>query len=112
MPFKPINSNTIEKLNELGRKKFGTEYDPVYSDVVLKYSISESLANARTESGKTQKELAEALHKNQQKISEYERGVKTPTVLSLIEIARALNCKFVIDPEDEIQPLQFTCTSR
>lgn len=54
--------------------------------------ISERIKKYRLDNGLTQKELAKALHSSQNTISNYENGIRTPTVKKLIAIATLLGC--------------------
>lgn len=54
--------------------------------------LAERIKNFRMENGLTQRELAEALNSSQNAISNYENGVRTPTVKKLFAIAALLGC--------------------
>lgn len=59
----------------------------------------------RIENGLTQKELAERLNSSQNTISNYEKGIRTPTVKKLLEIANLLGCSVMdLTAEKETQP--------
>lgn len=54
--------------------------------------LSEKIKKYRLDNGLTQEELARALHSSQNTISNYENGIRTPTVKKLIAIATLLGC--------------------
>jgi transcriptional regulator with XRE-family HTH domain len=56
-----------------------------------KLIIAVNLSEARRERRITQKELAKTIGMSAETLSQYERGVKTPGVVALEKIARALN---------------------
>lgn len=53
------------------------------------------LRQLRLERGLTQTELAERSHTNTMFISKLERGVTTPTIGTLVRLAKALECRVV-----------------
>jgi len=53
------------------------------------------LRELRTARGLTQTELAEHSHTNTMFISKLERGVTTPTIGTLLRLAKALKCRVV-----------------
>lgn len=54
--------------------------------------IGQFLLRYRIKNGMTQAELAEKLSISQNSVSQYESGVRTPTVKRLAKIAIALGC--------------------
>lgn len=54
--------------------------------------LSEKIKKYRLDNGLTQEELAKVLHSSQNTISNYENGIRTPTVKKLISIATLLGC--------------------
>lgn len=52
----------------------------------------EKLAKIRRKQGLNQKELAEKCGLQWETISQYERGVRTPSLQSLTQLAEALGC--------------------
>lgn len=54
--------------------------------------LSEKIKKYRLDNGLTQEELAKALHSSQNTISNYENGIRTPTVKKLIAIATLFGC--------------------
>lgn len=54
--------------------------------------ISEKIKKYRLDNGLTQEELAKALDSSQNTISNYENGIRTPTVKKLIAIATLFGC--------------------
>lgn len=54
--------------------------------------LPERIKQYRIENGLTQKEMAKALNASQNAISNYETGVRTPTVKKLMAIATLLGC--------------------
>lgn len=62
--------------------------------------VGRNLARLRREKGRTQESLAEASGHPQQYISEIERGLVNPTVITLFELAHPLG----IGLEDLVRP--------
>lgn len=54
-------------------------------------SFAENLKKLREEKGLSQKELADMLDISQPMIAQYERGLKLPTILVGVELAKVLN---------------------
>lgn len=54
--------------------------------------LSEKIKKYRLDNGLTQEELEKALHSSQNTISNYENGIRTPTVKKLIAIATLFGC--------------------
>lgn len=54
-------------------------------------SFAENLKKLRKEKGLSQKELADKLDISQPMIAQYERGLKLPTILVGVELAKVLN---------------------
>lgn len=63
--------------------------------------LSEKIKLYRMENGLTQKEMANALNSSQNTISNYETGVRTPTVKKLLAIATLLGCSVADLTADE-----------
>lgn len=57
-----------------------------------------TLREYRKHLGLTQDKLAERLETEKSRISEYERGVRTPSVTTLIEYAELLRVQVVLKP--------------
>lgn len=66
--------------------------------------LSEKIKLYRMENGLTQKEMAKALNSSQNTISNYETGVRTPTVKKLLAIATLLGCSVADLTADESSP--------
>lgn len=66
--------------------------------------LSEKIKLYRMENGLTQKEMAKALNSSQNTISNYETGVRTPTVKKLLAIATLLGCSVADLTADEPSP--------
>jgi transcriptional regulator with XRE-family HTH domain len=67
------------------------------------------LRQLRLERGLTQSELAERASTNTMFISKLERGVTTPTIGTLLRLAKALECRVVdlvdvFDRQDSVMP--------
>ena len=55
--------------------------------------MANRIAERRRNAGLTQHDLAHLLKVPQARISEWERGVRTPNVYTAIRLAKALSCK-------------------
>lgn len=108
MGFKKINTKTFDDLHKQGIEKFGDDYIAAIEEINYKESLAQTLKEARENQGLTQYELAELLNRKPQKISEYERSVRIPSVINLINIAKVLHCTLIIDPEDKEAPIKMT----
>lgn len=64
--------------------------------------VGENVLRLRRRKGLTQEQFAEASGFSQQYISDLERGLRNPTVVSLYELAHALG----VGPIDLIRPLR------
>lgn len=87
----------------------------------IKLKLNERLKSARLYKGMSQKELAKSVGVSQARISEYEKGTRTPKPLRLKMIANALKLDLLFDygneyfydrfmrdtPEDDIERDQF-----
>lgn len=109
MAFKKVDSNTIAGLHKRGVEKFGDKYQVECDDISYKELLAETIRTARIGKNITQSELAKLVNRKPQKISEYERSIKIPSVINLMEIAKALHCKVVIDPDDTKHPIKMEC---
>lgn len=109
MSFKKVDKATLDHLDQIGIEKFGNEYKQAKDTINYKKQLAVVIKNARENQGITQKELANMINRKYQKISEYERSVKVPSVVNLLEIAKALHCKLIIDPENSETPFKMEC---
>lgn len=63
-----------------------------------------SIKERRIAKNMTQKDLASALHTNQNNISRYESGKRSPSIRVALQLAQALGCsieELLRDPEEE-----------
>lgn len=110
MGFKKMDTKIFEELHNKGIEKFGDDYKNAINDINYKKILAETIKKARENQGMTQSELATLLNRKAQKISEYERSVRIPSVVNLIDIAKALHCKLIIDPDNTEAPIKMECT--
>jgi|LGVF01.1.fsa_nt_gb ribosome-binding protein aMBF1 (putative translation factor) len=108
MGFKKIKAKTFDDLHKQGIEKFGDDYIAAIEEINYKKSLAQTLKEARENQGLTQYELAKLLNRKPQKISEYERSIRIPSVINLINIAKVLHCTLIIDPEDKETPIKIT----
>ncbi len=87
-------SDIDELLNEQLKDE---NFAKAWEDTELEYQIKKMLINARLEQNLTQKELAEKSGIRQSNISRIEKGVCTPTLGTLKELARGLGKKLKIE---------------
>ncbi len=67
-------------------------------------ALSENIKKYRTEKGMTVEELGKAINANHSTITNWERGVKVPNGILLVDLAKALNTtaeKLVYDEQNE-----------
>ena len=79
--------------NQLKDKEFAKAWE----DTELEYQIKRMLIAARIEQKMTQKELAEKSGVRQSNISRIEKGVCTPTLNTLKELAKGLGKRLRIE---------------
>ncbi len=106
MSFKKIETKTFDDLHKQGIEKFGDDYIAAIEEIDYKKLLAQTLKEARENQGLTQYELAKLLNRKPQKISEYERSIRIPSVINLINIAKALHCTLIIDPENKETPIK------
>ncbi len=73
------------------------EFTKAWEDTELEYQIKRMLIAARIEQKMTQKELAEKSGVRQSNISRIEKGVCTPTLNTLKELAKGLGKQLRIE---------------
>ena len=61
----------------------------------MRHVVGENVKRARIAAGLTQEQLAERSGFSQQYLSDLERGRRNPTVVTLFELAQALNVSHV-----------------
>jgi len=78
---------------QLKNPEFKSEYEALGSE----YEIIRQIIEARSELNLTQKELAERTGIKQSNISRLERGTYTPSLKSLMKVAKGLNKELHIE---------------
>ena len=87
-------SDIDEILNEQLQNE---EFAKAWEDTELEYQIKRMLIAERTNQKMTQKELAEKSGIRQSNISRIEKGVCTPTLVTLNELAKGFGKKLKIE---------------
>ena len=73
------------------------DFQKAWEETELEYQIKSMLISARLEQKMTQKELAERSGVRQSNISRIEKGVCTPTLGTLCDLARGLGKRLKIE---------------